>query len=41
LQNHKVRATGRLQRWPRPMGIAELVFLVAIGVAALVLIATA
>jgi hypothetical protein len=36
-----MRATDRLQRWPRPMDIAELVFLAAIGVVALVLIATA
>jgi hypothetical protein len=30
-----------LQRWPRPMDIAELVFLAMIGVVALVLIVTA
>jgi hypothetical protein len=30
-----------LQRWPGLMGIAELVFLTAVGVVALILIATA
>ena len=41
LQSRKVRTTGRLMEWPRPMGIAELVFLAAIGVVALVLTVTA
>jgi hypothetical protein len=36
-----MHATERLQRWPRPMDITELVFLAAIGVVALVLIVTA
>jgi hypothetical protein len=35
-----MRATEHLQRWPGPMDIAELVFLAAISVVALVLIWT-
>jgi hypothetical protein len=36
-----MHANDRLQRWPMPMDFTELVFLVAIGVVALVLIVTA
>ena len=41
LQNHGVRTTDRLMEWPMPIELAELVFLAAIGLMALVLIATA